>query len=82
MLSKTEGAGLDLWSLIPLEGAVELKAGSGRVLCTAGMAGFGEAPAFSEHVYTERSKFLVIGVERGKGPAFERADRAAGREAA
>jgi AraC-like DNA-binding protein len=67
VLSKPEGAGLDLYGLfIPLEGAIELKVGSGRVLSTPAMAGFGESPAFSEHVYSERSKFLVIGIDRGE----------------
>ena len=67
VLSKPEGTGLDLYSLfIPLDGAIELRAGSKRVLCTPGMAGFGEAPAFSEQIYSEGSKFLVIGVDRAE----------------
>lgn len=66
-LSKPDGAGLDLYSLfIPLEGAVELKAGSARTLCTPGMAGFGESPAFSEEVFSEGFECLVIGIDRGE----------------
>ena len=67
VLSKPEGTGLDLYSLfIPLEGSVELRAGSRRALCTPGMAGFGEAPAFSEQVYSEGLECLVIGIDRGE----------------
>ena len=67
VLSKPEGAGLDIYSLfIPLEGSIELRAGSSRVLSAPGVAGFGEAPAFSQHVYSERSNFLVIGIDRAE----------------
>lgn len=67
VLSKPEGTGLDIYSLfIPLDGAIELGAGSRRVAIAPGAAGFGEAPNFSQHVYSERSRFLVIGIDRAE----------------
>ncbi|MGD0183635.1 MAG: AraC family transcriptional regulator [Roseiarcus sp.] len=65
VLKKPDGAGLDAYSLfVPLDGAVELRAGSKWVRSTAGMAGFGESPALSEQVISAGSRFLVIAVER------------------
>lgn len=65
MVEKIAPTGLDTYSLcIPLDGAVELKAGSRRIQAVPGVAAFGKSPAFCEQVYSENSKFLVIAVDR------------------
>ena len=67
VVKKSEGTGLDAYSLfIPLDGAIELRAGSKRVLSTPGMAAFGESPTFTEQVFSEQSKYLVISVDRAE----------------
>ena len=67
VLKKPDGAGLDAYSLfVPLDGAVELKAGSRWVRSTPGMAGFGESPDLSEQIVAARSRYLVIAIDRAE----------------
>ncbi len=67
VMKKPDGAGLDAYSLVvPLEGAVELKVGSGRVRATPGMAGFGESPAICEYHISPGSRFLAITIDRAE----------------
>lgn len=67
VLDKLRGAGLDSYSLhIPLDGSVALKTRTGTVLARPDVAAFGESPDFSEQAYSERSRVLTIGVDRGE----------------
>jgi AraC-like DNA-binding protein len=67
VLTKAGGTTLNNYNLlIPLDGAIELKAGSRRVLSVPGTAGFVDDSSFSEAVYSERTKFRAIGVDHGE----------------